>query len=196
MREAAISMMYDQDLEEAIAILGKGGTILFPTDTIWGIGCDACNAQAIQKVQELKNYDSSQTFILLVDSIEMLKNYVRQLHPKLETLMVHHVRPLTIVYDKAKNLPQSAIAADGSVAIRIPQDEYCRYLIRAFGKPIISTSANISREPAPNNFSEVSKVIKKNVDYISNHRQNELRLNDPSVIVTLSSRGELVFLRE
>lgn len=196
MREAAISMMYDQDLEEAIAILDKGGTILFPTDTIWGIGCDACNPEAIQKVQELKNRDTSKPFILLVDSIEMLKNYVRQLHPKLETLMVHHVRPLTVVYDKAKNLPQNAIAEDGSVAIRIPQDEYCCYLIRAFGKPILSTSANISRQPKPNNFSEVSKVVKKKVDYIANHRQNERSLNDPSVIVTLSSRGELIFLRE
>ncbi|MEN0047164.1 MAG: L-threonylcarbamoyladenylate synthase [Bacteroidota bacterium] len=196
MREAAISMMYDQDLEEAIAILDKGGIILFPTDTIWGMGCDACNAKAIQKIQELKNYNDFNSFILLVDSIEMLKNYVKQLHPKLETLMVHHVRPLTVVYDKSKNLPQNAIAADGSVAIRIPQDDYCCYLIRAFGKPIFSTAANINQEPVPNNFEEVSKVVKRKVDYVVNHRQSERHLNDPSVIVTLSSRGELIFLRE
>ena len=100
MREVAISMMYDQNLEEAISILDKGGTILFPTDTIWGIGCDACNAQAIQKIQALKFHDTFQASTLLVDSIEMLKYYVRQLHPKLETLMLHHVRPLTIVFDK------------------------------------------------------------------------------------------------
>jgi len=196
MREAAISIMHDQDLEEAIAILDQGGTILFPTDTIWGIGCDACNPDAIQKVYELKNRDTSKPFILLVDSIEMLKNYVKHLHPKLETLMVHHVRPLTVVHNKAKNLPKNAVAEDGSVAIRVPQDDFCRYLIRAFGKPIVATSANISNEPFPNNFSEVSKAVKKKVDYISNHRQNEGSLNDPSVIVKLSPREELVFLRE
>jgi len=190
-------MMYDHDLEEAVAALERGGTILFPTDTIWGLGCDACNAAAIDKVYKVKERDKGNPFILLASSIAMIKEYVRQVHPKIETLMAYHHRPLTIVYDKAKNLPNNAIAADGSVAFRIPQDEYCRYLIQNFGKPVVATSANISKEPFPNNFSEISTVLKKRVDYISNYRQNETtKLNDPSVIVKLSGRGELVFLRE
>ncbi|MEM8523930.1 MAG: L-threonylcarbamoyladenylate synthase [Bacteroidota bacterium] len=196
MREAAISIMHDHDLEEALAALRQGGTILFPTDTNWKVGCDACNTEAIQKIYELKNQDFSQSFILLVDSIEMLKDYVKNLHPKLETLMVYHVRPLTIVYDRPKNLPSNAVASDGSVAIRIPQDEYCRYLIKSFGRPLVVTSARISKEPLPDNFSEISKTVKKKVDYIAKHRQEEHSLNDPSVIVRLSSRGELLFLRE
>ncbi|MEL6719633.1 MAG: Sua5/YciO/YrdC/YwlC family protein [Bacteroidota bacterium] len=196
MREAAISMMYDQDLEDAISALDHGGLILFPTDTIWGIGCDAYSAEAIQKMYEFKNRDASQSFILLVDSIEMLKNYVKHLHPKLETLMVHHVRPLTVVYDRVKNLPKNAVDSNGNIAIRIAQDDYCRYLIRTLGRPIFTVAASISDELLPNNFSEISKTIKKQVDYISKHRQNELTLNEPSVMVKLSPRGELIFLRE
>ncbi len=191
-----MSMMYDHELEKAIHTLQSGGTILFPTDTIWGVGCDACNAAAIQKVYDVKERDPDKPFILLVDSMDMLKQYVRHVHPKVETLIAYHERPLTVVYDQAKNLPANAIAEDGSVGIRIPRDEYCRYLIRSFGRPLVATSANISNEPFPNNFSGISEQLKKRVDFIATHRQQERQLNDPSVIVKLSRKGDLIFLRE
>ncbi|MEM1324612.1 MAG: L-threonylcarbamoyladenylate synthase [Bacteroidota bacterium] len=196
MQEAAISMMYDHELEKAIHTLQSGGTILFPTDTIWGVGCDACNASAVEKVYEVKERDRSKPFILLVDSVDMLKQYVHHVHPKIETLIAYHERPMTVIYDRAKNLPANAISEDGSVGIRIPHDDYCRYLIRSFGKPLVATSANISNEPFPNNFTAVSERLKKRVDFIVSHRQQEQQLNDPSVIVKLSKKGDLEFLRE
>jgi L-threonylcarbamoyladenylate synthase len=144
----------------------------------------------------VKERDPDKPFILLVDSMDMLKQYVRHVHPKVETLIAYHERPLTVVYDQAKNLPANAIAEDGSVGIRIPRDEYCRYLIRSFGRPLVATSANISNEPFPNNFSGISEQLKKRVDFIATHRQQERQLNDPSVIVKLSRKGDLIFLRE
>ncbi|MEM9848055.1 MAG: Sua5/YciO/YrdC/YwlC family protein, partial [Bacteroidota bacterium] len=157
---------------------------------------DATNAKAVAKLLELKEYPTDLSFILLVDSTDTIKKYVKHLHPKIETLLVYHQRPLTVVYDRAKNLPAEVVASDGSVAIRIPQDDYCIYLLRAFGKPIVTTTANESTNPLPDCFAEISEDIKKKADFISTRRRKETALNDPSVIVRLSPRTELVFLRE
>lgn len=196
MNKAATFMMQDHELEQAVSTMQAGGTLLFPTDTIWGIGCDACNPEAVQKVYDLKQRDPSKPFVLLADSIEMVKAYVQHVHPRLETLLAHHVRPLTVVYDQAKGLAPNGISADGSVAIRIPLEPFCRSVVAAFGKPIVATSANISNEPFPTDYESISPAIKKGVDYILKARKKESKFDQPSAIVKLSRRGELIFLRE
>lgn len=189
-------MVHNYDLDGALSTLQDGGLILYPTDTIWGIGCDATNAQAVDQVYELKRRDRSKPFILLVDSIEMLKNYVAHLHPRLETLLLYHVRPLTIVFDQAINLPDITKAPDGSVAIRMIQDPFCKDLIKACGFPLVATSANISDEPFPSNFGSVSSEVIRGVDYVVKHRQHEKVMGKPSVMVKLSEKEELIFLRD
>jgi L-threonylcarbamoyladenylate synthase len=189
-------MAQNYNLEPIISTLEKGGIILYPTDTIWGIGCDATNAEAVEAVFALKERDRSKPFVLLVSSIDMLKQYVRYVHPRVETLLAHHTRPLTIIYDKAMNLPPNAAGPDGSVAIRISQDDFCQNLIRAFGKPLVATSANISDEPFPKHFGEISSTVIERVDYVVKYRQMEKDLGQPSVIAKLSEDEELVFFRE
>ncbi len=191
-------MTDDYKLNPIQQILSDGGLILYPTDTIWGIGCDATNAEAVEKVYELKNRDRSKPFVLLVASIEMLKNFVEHVHPRVETLLLHHVQPLTFIYDKAKNLPSSVLGPGGSVAIRIPQDAYCRNLLEDFGKPLVATSANVSDQPFPRYFGEISSEIIQGVDFVAKHRQGDKTMGSPSVIAKLSDpiKAELVFLRE
>ena len=139
-------LMFGKDnLETITATLEDGGLILYPTDTIWGIGCDATNPEAVQKIFDLKNRSHDNPFVILVNSIAMLKEYVEHVHPRIETLLIHHVQPLTMIYDQAKNLPSIACSKEGSVAIRVVQDSFCRELISQFGKPLIASSANIIR---------------------------------------------------
>ncbi len=183
-------------LNEIIKTLEEGGLILLPTDTIWGISCDATRPEAIEKIYTLKQRAKDNPFILLVDSIKMLKQYTLRIHPRIETLLGYHKRPLTVIYDKGTNLPSITLANNESVAIRIVQDELCRQIIQTFGKPIVSTSANISKEPFPNNFGEVSSKIIQGVDYVVPYRQLEKSLNRPSVIVRLNQQEELDFIRE
>ena len=193
-----VSMTHNYNLNPILETLNNGGSILYPTDTVWGIGCDATNADAVDKIFQLKERDRSKPFNLLVSSVEMLKNYIEHLHPRIETLLLYHVRPLTIVYEKAKNLPPISIAKDGSVGFRIPNDEFCRKLIENFGKPIVATSANISNSPLPNHFGEISSDILMQVDHVVKYRQREKNMNAPSVIAKLSDsiRAELEFLRD
>jgi len=189
-------MFENDNLDDITTILEQGGIILYPTDTIWGIGCDACNSEAVKKIYDLKKRDYAKPFVLLVDSIEMLKAHVQEVHPKIDTLLMHHIRPLTVVYNQGKNLAPNAIGSDGSVAIRIVQDEFCKKMIRNFGRPVVATSANVSNEPFPSNFGSIRSDIIQGVDYVVKLRQHEKVAGAPSVIVTLSNRGELVFLRE
>jgi L-threonylcarbamoyladenylate synthase len=189
----ATTMVNHYDLEPILACLENGGTILLPTDTIWGIACDATNAEAVEKVHELKR---NRPFVLLVSSIEMLKDYVQQVHPRIETLLLFHQRPLTIIYENAKNLPTNAYGDDGSVAIRITHDPFCQSLIESFGKPIVATSANISGDPLPNHFGEISSAVIIGVDYVVKYRTMDKDMNEPSVIAKLDENEELVFFRE
>ncbi len=176
-------------------ILTDDGIILYPTDTIWGLGCDATNPVAVERVYNLKQRDRSKPFVLLVDGIEMLKAYVEALHPRLETLMMYHTRPMTVIYDQAKNLPENAVGPGGSVAIRVAHDPFCQQLIQAVGKPLVATSANISNEPFPSIFGEISSQVIQGVDYVARHRRTDKAPKEPSVIVTYDGKGELVFLR-
>lgn len=189
-------LMFGKDnLEKITTVLSEGGLILYPTDTIWGIGCDATNPEAVQKIFELKQRPKDKPFVLLVDSIEMLKDYVEHVHPRIETLLIHHVQPLTIIYDKAKNLPNIAFAKEGSVAIRIVLDSFCKELIQRFGKPLVASSANISDRPFPANFGGISSDVIMGVDYVVKWKQGEKKLNQPSVIARLTEKEELEFLR-
>ncbi len=189
-------MLQIDSLTAVIEVLEKGGIILFPTDTIWGIGCDATNEDAIRKIYALKQRDLSKPFILLAESMPMVKQYVQHVHPKVETLLHYHTRPLTIIYEQAINLPDIAVAQDKSVGIRIPQDAFCQELIKALGKPIVATSANISNEPFPKRFGEISSAVIQGVDHVVQHLKRDRIEAEPSVIVRLSAKGDLIFLRE
>ncbi|MBT8219561.1 MAG: threonylcarbamoyl-AMP synthase [Bacteroidia bacterium] len=182
-------------IEKAVDVINRGGILLYPTDTIWGLGCDPFNSKAIEKVLQLKKRDADKAFILLVDSIDMLKKYIDRLHPRVETLLFYNTRPLTIIYDNPVHLPEEIISSDGSIAIRVTTDPFCKHLIHHFGKPIISTSANVSGEPYPPNFSAISSEIISGVDYVVNIRQTEEKEVQPSVIATVNSKGELEFIR-
>lgn len=173
-----------------------GDIFLFPTDTIWSIGCDATNPVAMQRIYKLKRRVPSKPYILLVSSIEMIKEYVHQVHPRIETLLLHHTRPLTVVYPNATNLPPSCMTTDGSVAIRVVQNDFCRQLIDAVGRPLVATSASISGQPFPRNFGEISSEILRGMDQVVKLRQDEKQLHAPSVMITMDRKGEIVFLRE
>lgn len=188
-------MSFRKEIDEAVAELRNGGIILYPTDTIWGVGCDACNETAVRKVFALKKRPIEKTAVLLVSSVEMLGHYVTDIHPKIYTLHDYHTRPVTVIYDHPQNLPAIHIAAEGTVAIRIVQDEFCKGLIDALGAPIVSTSANIGGEPFPSNFAEITDAVKEGVDYIVKYRQTDLEEREPSVIIKLSDKEEFDFLR-
>ncbi len=190
-------MFENEKFDEILAVLRRGDTILYPTDTIWAIGCDATNEDAVQRLIKIKGKKPEKGYILLVDSLEMLKKYVQGVHPRVQTLLSYHSRPLTIVYDEAQNVATNAYAADGSVAIRIVQDAFCRELIRQFGKPIIKTSANIAGEKYPTHFGEISSDILEKIGKVIRLKQDKKEQNEPSIIARFNEEiGELDFLRE
>lgn len=193
-----LCMTHNDKFDPIISTLENGGTILYPTDTVWGIGCDAENAEAVEKIYELKQSDRSKPFVLLVSSVEMLKKYVRHVHPRIETLLIYHTQPLTMIYDEASNLPEICTGQGGSVAIRIPNDPFCKELIEKFGHPLVAASANISNDPFPAHFGEISSAVICGVDHVVKYRQTDKMMKSPSVIAKLSDpvKAELVFLRE
>jgi len=191
-----ISCFERDNLSQIVDILTDSGLILYPTDTVWGIGCNACDPVAVERVFQLKERDRSQKFVLLVHNMDMLRQYVKEVHPRLDTLLSFHERPLTVVYNRAKNLPNNAVADDGSIAIRVVRDPFCKALIGTFGKPLIATTANVSDTPCSTHFGEISSTILQGVDYVARHRQHEKTPSEPSIIVRVSGRGDLDFLRE
>jgi L-threonylcarbamoyladenylate synthase len=180
---------------EIVNFLEKGKTILYPTDTVWGLGCDATNEKAVQKIYQLKNREESKSLIVLVDSIEMLQNYVGSISPKIFTILQDSKKPTTIIYKQPTGLAKNTIAADNTIAIRIPEDDYCRDLIRQFGKPIVSTSANRSGSPTPKCFAEIAPAILETVDYIVNLRQDEIA-SKSSTILRINENDEIEVLRD
>jgi L-threonylcarbamoyladenylate synthase len=164
---------YTNDIEKCLETLKSGGTILYPTDTIWGIGCDAKNTAAVAKIYAIKKRDEKKSMIILLAHESDIKNYAKEPDEKIKVLMANTERPLTIIYPAAKNLTENLINEDGTIAIRIVKDAFCEYLIKALGKPIVSTSANISGEETAKYFGEISTEIKNNVDYIVEQRQKE-----------------------
>ncbi|MBR0361040.1 MAG: threonylcarbamoyl-AMP synthase, partial [Paraprevotella sp.] len=166
-------MSLEEDIKQAVEVLRKGGVILYPTDTIWGIGCDATNEEAVKRVYEIKQREDSKALICLVDSDNRLQRYVNDVPNVAWDLIECTTTPLTIIFDKAKNLASNLIAEDGSIAMRVTQEEVSKQICYRFQKAIVSTSANISGEPAPGNFQEISEEIKNAVDYIVSARRKE-----------------------
>lgn len=178
------------------SIINEGGIILYPTDTIWGIGCDACNENAVKKIYAIKQRTESKSLIVLIDSAEKLGKYVRQVPDFAWDFIEFSEKPLTIVYPGAVNLAKNVVADDGSVAIRVVKHEFCRQLILKSGKPLVSTSANFSGSPAPARFSEIDSQIISQVDYVVNLPAEKNRIGSPSMIIKLGLSGEIDFLRK
>src|SRR5882757_1046332 len=161
---------FANDIEKCLAVLNNGGLILYPTDTIWGIGCDATNEKAVEKIYTLKQRIAEKSMIVLVADEKSISRFVLQPNEKVFTYLAQTTRPTTVIYDNAIHLPPNLINKDGSIAIRIVKDDFCRQLIQRFKKPIVSTSANISGESSPNIFSDIAVEIKNGVEYIVQHR--------------------------
>jgi Sua5/YciO/YrdC/YwlC family protein len=174
----------------------NGGIILYPTDTIWGIGCDATNEEAVKRIYALKQRDDSKSMLLLMDNPAKLQTYVQDVPDIAWDLIDLTDKPLTIIYDGAKNLASNLIASDGSIGIRITDEAFSRELCRQFRKPIVSTSANVSGELAPSRFSHIQPEIKKGVDYIVTYRQKEQGDAKPSGIVKLGKDGSIKIIRK
>jgi L-threonylcarbamoyladenylate synthase len=183
------------ELKKALEVLKAGGLILYPTDTIWGIGCDATNEEAVQKIMTLKGRSASKSLIVLLDNENKLASYVREIPDVAYDLIEFAEHPLTIVYSNAKNLAPSVINEDGSIGIRVVKHTFCQQLIQRFRLPIVSTSANISGQAAPKNFSEVAQEIIDGVDYVVNLEQGALEEKTPSTIMKLSPDGLFTFIR-
>jgi L-threonylcarbamoyladenylate synthase len=186
---------YEQ-VEEAIATLQTGGLLLYPTDTLWSIGCDATDPVALERICNLRGHKSTDDFEILVDSIAMLRRYIHQIHPKLETLLIYHTRPLTILFEEGRNLPERLLRPDGSVAIRLVQDDFCRALIAAYSRPLIAVNACKHGHPYPPSFGAVSSAVLEGVECVIKYRQEDGEDGEPSVMVQLSEKEELLFLRE
>lgn len=187
----------ESEIDLLKSILKEGKVILHPTDTIWGLGCDAQNEEAIERIYDLKSRPKEKRFLLLVSSLEMLQKYVHPVPPKASNLIQYHERPLTIIYDQVQGLPESLLAEDGSIGIRVTQDPFCQAFIEAFGGAIVSTSASISGEDFPKCFNQISPLLKDGVDYVAQYKlDQEPQDVSPSTIVSLDERNDLVFIRK
>lgn len=189
-------MEIHEDVKNAFDVLAQGGLILYPTDTIWGIGCDATNEKAVQRVYDLKKRIESKAMIVLVDNDSKLNFYVSQVPDLAYDLIDLSEKPLTIIYDEARNLASNLLADDGSIAIRVTQEKFSNELCKKFRKAIVSTSANISGTTAPANFMEISNEIKLGVDYIVQFRQDETEKQRSSSVIKLGNGGEIKIIRE
>jgi L-threonylcarbamoyladenylate synthase len=156
------------ELEKTITTLKKGGIILYPTDTIWGIGCDATNAEAVDKIYALKKREESKSMICLVSDFKMLQQYVEEVPEVAYDILKHATKPTTIIYDRPLRVAENTIADDNTLGIRVVRDPFCSKLIKKLKRPIISTSANISDMPSPKSFKEISTAILEGVDYVVN----------------------------
>ena len=186
---------YEQELEKAVAILKAGGTLLYPTDTIWGLGCDATNPKAVEKIFKIKNREESKSLIVLLDDEFNLHHYVDDLPEITFDLLGSLDKPTTIIYSNAKNLAWNVVAADGTVGIRVTRDPFCRDLVRRFGKPIVSTSANISGDPSPIVFREISNELITQVSYTVDLYHDKINSSKPSTIIRLFKNGEFKIIR-
>ena len=200
----------EQEIQNALKILRDGGTILYPTDTIWGIGCDATNEKAVEKIFTIKKRAESKSLIVLVSDDGMLNRFVKNVPEIAWNLLdannaegnYEGGKPITIIYDGARGLAKNVLADDGSIGIRMVTphhqggSDFCHRLVYKFGKPIVSTSANISGMPSPRNFSSIADEVRKSVDYVVNWKQNENNNAQPSSILKLKTNGEFKIIRE
>lgn len=184
-----------EDIRRAVEVMNKGGIILYPTDTIWGLGCDATNADAVRRIYEIKQRTDAKALISLVDSETKVQFYVKEVPEVAWDVMELSERPMTVVFDGGRNLAPNLLAEDGSVAIRITKEAFSKELCMRMKRAVVSTSANISGQPAPRCFTEISEEIKRAVDYICTSRQDEPPTQTASSIIKLGAGGEVTIIR-
>ena len=193
-------MTREEDIKNAVEVLRKGGVILYPTDTVWGIGCDATNEEAVRRVYEIKQRDDSKALICLVDSAARLQRYVRNVPDVawqlIDSLKDGDAKPTTLILDGAINLASNLIAEDGSIGMRITQEAFSKELCYRFQKALVSTSANISGEPAAQNYCDIDPRIIESVDYVCWSRRQEHKPHKPSSIIRLKENGEVTIIRK
>jgi L-threonylcarbamoyladenylate synthase len=187
--------MLRDEIAKALKVVLDGGIILYPTDTIWGIGCDATNTEAIKKIYALKQRDEAKSMIILLDTDNKLESYIREVPSIVYDLIEYAEKPLTLVMPGAKNISPALIAADGSVGVRVAKHDFCQQLIQRLRKPLVSTSANISGKPSPQYFSQIEQEIIDGVDYVVDLDQHSKEIKDPSTIMRLEPDGRFEFLR-
>jgi L-threonylcarbamoyladenylate synthase len=188
-------MSFQEDISAALTALRSNGVILYPTDTIWGIGCDATSQDAIDKIFRIKSRDENKSLLILVNSEQMLDRYVHDIPEAAFELMNVTDEPLTIIYPKGKNLAKGVCSEDSSVGIRICRDEFCNQLISLFRKPIVSTSANFSGLPSPQSFTDIDKELINSVDYVVRYRQDDRRKQAASPVIKFNSDGTIKIIR-
>ena len=184
------------EIEKTSAILRSGGVVLYPTDTVWGLGCNALNAMSIARIQAIKKRDTDKSLIILLDEFEKIQEYVEFVPENAKQLIESMGRPVTVIYNKAKILPSNLVAEDGTIAIRIVKDEFCTPLIKKLGYPLVSTSANVSGEPAPAVYDEIAESIRNSVDYSVEVFRDRLKQFRPSTIIRLFDDGSYKVVRE
>jgi len=184
----SLTLMFNEEIKRALLVLKEGGTILYPTDTIWGIGCDATNNNAVNKIIQLKGREKNKGLIVLVNTFEMLSSYLQDVPEGAENIAIAK-EPTSIIYNNPIGLSEQVVAADGSVAIRITSDPFCAQLIDALEKPIVSTSANISSLQTPASYDQIDQVLLEGVDYVINLRRDENLGNKTSRLLRISSNG-------
>jgi L-threonylcarbamoyladenylate synthase len=186
---------FEIDIVRCLETLRRGGIILYPTDTIWGIGCDATNPDAVRKIFELKQRQAAKSMIVLLADPRDINRYTSRPEPYITEYLEKTTKPTTVIYDSALGLAENLVSEDGSIAMRIVGEDFCRHLIKRFRKPLVSTSANVSGEEPPENFAGISDEIKQGVDYIVRYRQADDQPGRASVIVRFNKSGEPTILR-
>lgn len=186
---------YQEDIDQAVAIMKRGGVILYPTDTVWGIGCDATNEEAVARIYAIKQRSDSKSMLVLVDSVSSLERIVQEVPEVAYSLIELAVKPITIIYDQGVGLAHNLLAEDGSIGVRVSREAFSRQLARAMRRPIVSTSANISGSPTPMFFSAISPEVINQVDYVVRYRQDDEKEYAPSQIIKLSTNGLVKVIR-
>jgi len=184
-----------EEIDKSVDLLRKGKILLYPTDTIWGLGCDATNSKAVQRLYKLKERDPNKSMIVLLDSVDKLEQYINKVPPITYDLIQNSVSPLTIVYSGAKNLAKNLVAADGTIAIRIVKGAYCTPVIQQLNKPLVSTSANLSGEPSASSFYQINKSILDKVDHVVEVFRDRVRNVKPSTLIKIEENGRFMVLR-
>jgi L-threonylcarbamoyladenylate synthase len=191
-----MNISFAEDIAKAVEVLRSGGIILYPTDTIWGIGCDATNPTAVNRIYEIKKRQDTKSMLVIMENPNLLTSYIVEVPEIAWELIEVADTPLTIIYPRAKNLAANLLAEDGSIGIRITNDAFTQQLIQRFRKPVVSTSANISGQKSPQNFAEISDEIKQSVDYVVGFRQDDLSKSNPSGIIKLGVGGQIEIIRK
>lgn len=186
---------FEQDIKESIQVLNTGGTILYPTDTVWGLGCDATDEHAVSKIFDLKQRSAAKSLIVLLADAKDILQYVAAPHPDIIAIVESFEKPTTVIYDGALGFADNVVNEDGSIAIRVTEDPFCKALIKRFQKPLVSTSANISGQPAPAVYSMVDDSIKSGVDYSVLYRRDDDTVKPPSRLVKIDDDGNLIIIR-